>query len=69
MGFDNAMYDTYATRTVQRHRQGGGGRERGLGATHTHNADRDRAKQRDGTDPNTGQNRGQSTPGSGQEQP
>ena len=39
------------------------------GATHTQNADRGRAKQHDGTDPNTGQNRGQSTPGSGQEQP
>ena len=44
----------------QRHRGGRRGRERN-GATHTQNADRDRAKQRDGTDPNTGQNRGQST--------
>ena len=44
--------------------QGGAGRERG----DTQNADRGRATPHSGTNPHTGQNRGQDTPGSDQEQ-
>ena len=45
------MYCSKTQGTVQRHR-GGADAD---GATHRESADRGRAKQRDGTDPNTGQ--------------